>query len=90
WTRNSIIKALNEKNIPCITGSCPEIYRENAFKNGLYRLHGTSENKDENYLPVARQLGETSIMFMVHPTLTLESIHYVLDQVRDVMKKACR
>jgi len=37
---------------------------------------------------VARELGETSLMFMVHPTLTEENMHYVVGQVKEVMAHA--
>ncbi len=89
WDRASIINALNEAGLSCNTGVCPEIYREKVFKTVAHRIHGGKKDKDGTYhLPVAKQLGETSIMFMVHPTLTLESVHYVIDKVRCVMEKA--
>lgn len=90
WTRDTIIDALNKTGIPCNTGICPEIYREKAFKKGLYRIHGALKKTGANHLPIARELGETSVMLMVHPTLTRESIDYVIGQVRSVMKKAIR
>lgn len=90
WNRDAVIGFLNRVGIPCNTGVCPEIYREKAFKKGLYKIHGAPKNKGDVFLPVARQLGETSIMLMVHPTLTPESILYVIEQIRIVMEKACR
>jgi len=53
-------------------------------------LEAAKKNKGDSYLPVARQLGETSIMLMVHPTLMPESIHYVIDQVKLAMERAVR
>jgi dTDP-4-amino-4,6-dideoxygalactose transaminase len=85
-----VLAALNSAGVPCNTGSCPEIYLENAFKTGAFRLQGAVTDNKNTYLPVARQLGETSLMFLVHPTLASESIEYVIDQVRQVMKKAVR
>jgi dTDP-4-amino-4,6-dideoxygalactose transaminase len=90
WNRDTVLAALNCAGVPCNTGSCPEIYRENAFKTGAFRLHGAVTDNKNTYLPVARQLGKTSIVFLVHPTLTSESIEYVIDQVRQVMKKAAK
>ena len=90
WNRDAVIDALNKSGIPCNTGICPEIYREKAFRTSKYKMHGGGKDKDGTYLPVAKKLGETSIMFMVHPTLSLESIHYVIQQVRSVMNKACQ
>lgn len=62
WDRNRIMNAINAEGIPCFSGSCSEIYLEKAFLNAGY---GPKER-----LPVAKDLGETSIMFLVHPTLT--------------------
>jgi len=54
--------AINAEGIPCFSGSCSEIYREKAFVDAGY---GPTYR-----LPVAKELGETSLMFLVHPTLT--------------------
>jgi hypothetical protein len=90
WNRDAVLAALNSAGVPCNTGSCPEIYLENAFKTGAFRLHGAVIDNKNPYLPVARQLGETSLMFLVHPTLASESIEYVIDQVSQVMRKAVK
>jgi dTDP-4-amino-4,6-dideoxygalactose transaminase len=66
WTRDAIIEAINAQGAPCYHGSCPEIYLEKAFE--------ASTSKPLQRLPVARELGETSVMFLVHPTLTEENI----------------
>jgi dTDP-4-amino-4,6-dideoxygalactose transaminase len=61
WNRDRIMTAITAEGIPCYTGSCSEIYREKAFTDaGL---------APPRRLPVARELGETSLMFLVHPTL---------------------
>ena len=62
WSRDKIIQAFNEQGIPCFSGSCSEIYLEHAFDN--------HPSKTQQRLPVAKQLGETSLMFLAHPTLT--------------------
>ena len=62
WTRRRILEEAAEAGIACSTGSCPEIYREEAFRD--YAL------RPETPLPVARQLGETSLMVPVDHTLT--------------------
>jgi dTDP-4-amino-4,6-dideoxygalactose transaminase len=59
WTRDSVIEALRKQGLPCMQGSCSELYLEQAFE-------GTGFAPAQP-LPVARELGETSIMFMVHP-----------------------
>lgn len=56
--RDQIMADFNVLGVPCFSGSCSEIYREKAFGSMSTRL------------PVAQELGETSLMFMVHPTLS--------------------
>ncbi len=62
WTRDRIVDDIADKGVPCSQGSCSEVYLEKAFDNTAYR--------PGQRLAVARQLGETSLMFQVHPTLT--------------------
>jgi dTDP-4-amino-4,6-dideoxygalactose transaminase len=62
WSRDRIVEAINAQGIPCYQGSCSEVYLEKAFDATGWR---PSER-----LPVAKWLGETSLMFLVHPTLT--------------------
>lgn len=90
WSRDRIIASLNKAGIPCNTGICPEIYREKAFKTSVHKIHGALKNKEGHYLPVARQLGETAIVFMVHPTLAIESIHHTIKQMKLLMEKAVK
>lgn len=77
WHRDRIIEAITEQGVPCFSGSCSEIYREKAFDNTGWR--------PETRLPVARELGETSLMFMVHPTLTDAEIELTCKVIREVM-----
>ena len=79
WTRDRIIEAINAEGIPCFSGSCSEIYLERAFP---------PEWRPRERLAVARELGETSLMFLVHPTLTEEYIHYTCATVKKVMSAA--
>jgi dTDP-4-amino-4,6-dideoxygalactose transaminase len=89
WNRDRVIEHLNRSGVPCHTGICPEIYREKAFENSGCRLHGSvADHAGSAFLQVARHLGETSVMFMVHPTLTRAAVQYVIDQVTHVMTQA--
>lgn len=75
--RDEIMKNINEQGVPCFSGSCSEVYLEKAFDGTGWR--------PENSLPVAKKLGDTSLMFLVHPTLTQAEIDKtceVLSQVR--------
>lgn len=82
WGRDRIMMAVGELGIPCFSGSCSEIYLEKAFeKAGL---------RPAERLPIARQLGETSLMFLVHPTLQPEHIEATAAAVEQVMEQALR
>ncbi len=80
WDRDRIMAAINARGVPCSVGSCSEIYLEKAFRD---RGWGP-----EQPLPVARELGQTSLMFVVHPTLAAEAITCAIETVRDVMGRA--
>ncbi len=80
WSRDRIMNEVTSRGVPCFSGSCSEIYLEQAFvQAGL----GPKER-----LPIARELGETSLMFLVHPTLTPADMNAVADVVADVMHEA--
>lgn len=79
WSRDRIIQEINELGVPCYSGSASEVYLEKAFDNtGL---------RPETRLPVAKQLGETSLMFLVHPTLTEEEIKQTVQAIDSVFTK---
>ncbi|WP_034343467.1 DegT/DnrJ/EryC1/StrS family aminotransferase [Deinococcus misasensis] len=80
WTRDRIMQEVSQRGVPCLSGSCSEIYLEKAFVD---RGYGPQER-----LPVARELGESSLMFLVHPTLSVQDMHAFADVVDDVMKLA--
>ncbi len=66
WERDRIVNEIVARGVPCFQGSCSEVYLEKAFDNTPWR--------PEKRLPNAVELGETSIMFLVHPTLTTDEI----------------
>jgi dTDP-4-amino-4,6-dideoxygalactose transaminase len=74
WSRDHLLRAIVAEGIPCFSGSCSEIYLEKAFPQDM---------RPAQRLQVARQLGETSLMFLVHPTLSEQDM---LDTVRAVEK----
>ncbi|MFT6433759.1 MAG: dTDP-4-amino-4,6-dideoxygalactose transaminase [Candidatus Azotimanducaceae bacterium] len=71
WVRDTIINKLLEEGIPAYSGSCSEVYLERAFDNSDFR--------PKEPLPGARALGETSLMFLCHPTLTDDEITRTCD-----------
>jgi dTDP-4-amino-4,6-dideoxygalactose transaminase len=80
WTRERVISAINAEGVPCFNGSCSEVYVEKAFSN--------SQFAQKYELPVARQLGLSSLMFLVHPTLTASSLDAVSRAVEKVLAVA--
>ena len=62
WTRDRVVQAIVDAGVPCFQGTCSEIYREGAFEGTGFRPPAP--------LPVARELGECSLMFLTHPTLS--------------------
>lgn len=80
WTRDRVMQAIAREGVPCFSGSCSEIYQEKAFDApGL---------RPAERLPVARELGETSLMFLVHPTLRDDEIERVGAAARRVLDEA--
>jgi dTDP-4-amino-4,6-dideoxygalactose transaminase len=77
WSRDRIMAEINALGIPCFSGSCSEVYLEKAFDNTPFR--------PKERLPVAKELGETSLMFLVHPTLSDTD----MDKTCAVLKEIC-
>jgi dTDP-4-amino-4,6-dideoxygalactose transaminase len=82
WDRDRIVQAVGAEGVPAYHGSCAEIYLERAFE-------GTGLRPAER-LPNARELGETSLMFLVHPTLTEAEVERTCAALAKVMSLASR
>ncbi len=82
WSRDRILVEAQARGVPCFTGSCPEIYRERAFDGTPFR--------PPQPLPVARELGETSLMLEVHPTLTEAEVVRRGEILRELLQAATR
>ena len=80
WNRDRILNEISSRGVPCFSGSCSEVYLEKAFDNTSWR--------PEKRLPVAKELGETSLMFLVHPTLKDDEIDKTCQVLSDVMEEA--
>ena len=82
WSRDKIVEAINAAGVPCYQGSCSEVYLEKAFDDTGWR--------PAQRLHVARELGETSLMFLVHPTLTAAEVAKTCTVASDVLGRASR
>ncbi len=80
WNRDRIVAEVVARGVPLLQGSCSEVYLEKAFE-------GTGWPPPER-LPVARELGETSLMFLTHPTLSEADIQRVCETTAAVMEDA--
>ena len=82
WNSLKIIKEINKLGVPCYSGSCSEVYLEKAFDNTEFRPNKRLCN--------AKELGETSLMFLVHPNLLKDEIKqtcYAIKHVMDLSSK---
>ena len=82
WDRDRVVSEISARGVPCYQGSCSEIYREKVFSRTNWR--------PGHPLPIARRLGETSLAFLVHPTLMDEHLDRTCDVLSDVMTRALR
>jgi dTDP-4-amino-4,6-dideoxygalactose transaminase len=80
WSRDRIVDEVVSYGVPCFQGSCSEVYLEKAFDGTGWR--------PEERLTTAKELGETSLMFLVHPTLTPEEVNKTCDVLSSVFKNA--
>ncbi|MBB4186307.1 dTDP-4-amino-4,6-dideoxygalactose transaminase [Sinorhizobium terangae] len=80
WSRDRIVTEINRAGVVCFSGSCSEIYLEKAFTDiGM----GSAER-----LPNARELGETSLAFLVDPSLDMAAMEEAAHVMRDVLASA--
>jgi dTDP-4-amino-4,6-dideoxygalactose transaminase len=79
WNRDRIMGAINAEGIPCFGGICSEIYLEKAFPEEL---------RPQKHRAVARDLGETSLAFLVHPTLSEKDMLDTCHATEKVMNAA--
>ena len=81
WNRDRIIEEINELGIPCYSGSCPEIYLEKAFDD---------YSRPKERLNNAKELGLTTLMFLVHPSLSKSDVKNTCNVLDLVLQKAAK
>ncbi|SIT13828.1 dTDP-4-amino-4,6-dideoxygalactose transaminase [Roseivivax lentus] len=82
WSRDRIVEEIVARGVPCFQGTCSEVYLEKAFDGTGWR--------PEASLPEAKELGETSLMFLVHPTLIESEIQKTTAVISEVLASAAR
>ena len=80
WSRDRIMHEINQAGWPCQVGGCPEIYREKLITDaGL---------APAERLPVAQELGETGLAFLVHHTIDDQTMQMAVDAIGTVLEQA--
>ena len=79
YSRETIIDEIVQLGVPCFSGSCSEVYKEKAFEKTNFIPKEPLKN--------AQLLGENSLMFLVHPTLTIEEINKTCQVLNTVFEK---
>ncbi len=79
WSRDRIMAEISAQAVPCFSGSCSEVYLEKAFDETPWRPVDRLVN--------AQALGESSLMFLVHPTLSEQSIQKTVEAIQAVITK---
>lgn len=79
WSRDRIMAEINALAVPCFSGSCSEVYLEHAFDGTAWRPAQRLQN--------AQKLGETSLMFLVHPTLTENNIQTTESAIQQIISR---
>ena len=79
WSRDRIMNEIAALGVPCFSGSCSEVYLEHAFDDTPWRPAQRLKN--------AQKLGETSLMFLVHPTLSQESMNKTVAGIQHVINQ---
>jgi dTDP-4-amino-4,6-dideoxygalactose transaminase len=82
WDRDRLVAELVAKGVAVLHGTCSEVYLEKAFDGTPFR--------PQERLPVARELGETSLMFLTHPTMTDEEVASARQAIGEVLASASR
>ncbi len=82
WDRDRILSEMKTEKLPSFSGSCSEIYLEKCFKS--------SGLTPKARLPIAKELGETSLMFLVHPTISIDVMEEYATRISSILKKSSR
>ena len=82
WSRDRVIAALQGQGVPVMHGTCSEVYLEKAFAGTGF--------VPSKHLPIARELGKTSIMFLIHPGLEEHHLDHICSAIAHVFSDAAR
>ncbi|MCK5042243.1 MAG: DegT/DnrJ/EryC1/StrS aminotransferase family protein [Sphingomonadales bacterium] len=80
WDRDRIMAELAKRGVPGLSGSCSEMYLEKAFDD--------TDLRPKNGFEVAKELGDTSLMFLVHPTIDQSKMKQMIGVISGVLNEA--
>ncbi len=81
WSAARIIREMNARGIPAFSGTCWNISQEGCFKrSGL--------SKSEKELPNAAALRDTSVMLLIHPTITKSDMEAAGKELEKILSQA--
>ena len=78
WSRGRMMEAIAAEGVPCFVGSCGQVHREVAF----------AEHRPAAPLEVAARLEQTSLAWLVHPTLEDSDIDDAIAATEKVLAEA--
>jgi dTDP-4-amino-4,6-dideoxygalactose transaminase len=82
WSRLRLLEELADAGVPAYSGSCSEVYMEESFQKAGLSPAAPLAN--------ARTLGTTSIMLLIHPTISEQQMEWVAGRVKEVLDRALR
>ncbi len=77
-SRETFLEQCKAQGLPVDQGVCPEVYMEKAFEG--------SPSRPEVSLPVAKKLGEQSLMFLTHPNLSDDEVSDICKKLSDILE----
>ncbi len=80
WDRDRVLAEVNARGLPVFSGSCSEIYLEQVFAG--------PGNHPAAPLPIARELGQTSLAFLVDPTWSAAELDAISAGLLEVLADA--
>lgn len=82
WSRERLLQATENAGLPCMVGSCPEVYLEKSLS-----VLGYAPQKR---LPKAQQLGETSLAISINHLMTDDDAVNLGRAVQSILVEAMR
>jgi dTDP-4-amino-4,6-dideoxygalactose transaminase len=82
WSRDRVMQEINKQGVVCLSGGCPEVYLEKSFDQTAYR--------PAQRFPIAKELGETSLALLLHPTLSESEVNHAIEVVTKMLQQASK